>query len=176
MNTERAKAYARASELRKAIYSIRRHDEDELLEKADKFATAGNMSEAASLFYRIAITNPHFKEAVVMYAACLADMERYSSAISILSFVQDAEGVPQMLAQLKAVKAEEERLAEERREAERQASIVAQAQAPKKSFWENLAEGMLIAADAINAVNSSGATTQSSSSGVTAQSSSGDGG
>lgn len=125
VNSGRETAYAKASELRKAMYRLPLDDEEERLENASRYVSAGHAAEAADRLYAIAIANPNYKEAVAMYAASIADNGRYDDAINLLGYALDAKGAPDILRQVKAKKeAQAAREAEEyrRREAARAAA------------------------------------------------------
>jgi len=106
INTERNKMYAKSAELRKAVYSLPLDNEGELLEKASQLFNAGRESEAAEIFYKIALANPQLKPAAVFYAENLFEKGHYDEAVKILYLVQDVEGVPEMIAEANAIIAE----------------------------------------------------------------------
>jgi len=108
INSKRNEIYAKAAELRKAVYSVPLDKEEELWEQANQFIVGGRDFDAADILYIIAIANPQFKfkSAVAMYAASLPDIGHYEDAIKLLNLVQDVNGVPEMLAEVKALKAE----------------------------------------------------------------------
>jgi len=94
---EREMMYSYASELRKAVYSIPFNDETELLE-------SGHCSN--ELYYRIAIANPQFKQAVINYAECI-EHDSPNEVITILDFVRDDDTAQEIIARIKDRQEEE---------------------------------------------------------------------
>jgi len=151
-NEEREKMYYNISELKKAVYSIQLDDEDELFKN-------GNCSN--EYYYKVAVANPQFKEAIINYAECI-EYDSPSEALAILDFVRDEDVAQEMIAEIKNIMVEREARrqaeAEEARiiaaeRAQQQRALKQQEYEQQKSTAQNISSWMNAAADVLNATN-----------------------
>jgi len=114
-NNARKAMYAAAADLRHDVYSLPWSDIDiaSAMQTGFDAANKNRVKEAVQRFYEIAVSNPFYSQAVVMYGAGLGDLERYEDAITILNFVKDADGASDMIAFFSEMKRERDRIAAE---------------------------------------------------------------